>query len=81
MIFDTTQALLNELTLYIDASLSSYYYASAGSENTSNFANATLYLMSSDGTGGYLAGKLDDVRVYTRALTKAEITSLYVLGK
>jgi hypothetical protein len=33
------------------------------------------------GFGGYFAGKIDDVRVYNRALSATEVADLYNMGK
>ena len=45
---------------------------------TGNFANSTLNFMCRNGASLFGAGRLDDVRVYNRALSHGEILSLYI---
>lgn len=45
------------------------------------FRTDTLNMMTQPSVGDYLAGKLDDVRIYNRALSTTEIMSLYDMGK
>jgi len=49
-------------------------------DQASGLGNYTWYLMSRSGTIQYASGRLDDVRVYNRTLSDAEIKSLYNLG-
>jgi hypothetical protein len=42
-----------------------------------NLGNYTLYMMSRAASSLFNAGKLDDVRIYNRALSASEISSLY----
>ena len=37
--------------------------------------------MSEDASNGFLAGKMDDVRIYNRALSATEIANFYNLGR
>ncbi len=53
--------------------------ASSGN-NTNNFGNNPLYLMSRAGTSEYAAGVIDDFRIYSRALSATEVQQLYWLG-
>lgn len=69
---------LGEHTHYVDGvsqSLSACPGASA--DLSGNFGNFPLYFMSRAGSSLFGAGSLDDVRVYNRALSAAEITQLY----
>src|SRR3989344_5140942 len=77
-IYDKSQST-NEVELYIDG----LYQTPTGrvtNNNTNNFANDDLYFMSRGGTTLFGNGKLDDVRIYNRALSAAEVSSLYNLG-
>src|SRR5581483_5540467 len=53
---------------------------SASSDNTNNFGNNPFYLMSRSGSGDFCAGLIDDVRIYSRALSAGEIQQIYSLG-
>ena len=67
-VFDGNQ---NEVKIYIDGSLDSSKTASVP-----NTVNITTALKIGAGSGGYTAGLMDDIRVYNRTLTQAEITHL-----
>jgi len=49
--------------------------------STDNFANSTLYLMSRACSSLFGGNSLDDVRVYSRALSASEVQRLYQLGR
>ena len=61
----------NEVKIYIDGSLDSSKTASV--PNTVNISTALKF---GAGSGGFTDGKMDDIRVYNRALTQAEVTHL-----
>ena len=42
--------------------------------------NQTVNIGAATGNGQYFTGKIDDARIYNRALTAAEIKQLYKLG-
>ena len=66
----------NNLALYINGALASTTYMSTGT----SVQFRTLGCGSTPVGPVCLAGNLDDVRVYTRALSPAEIRELYALG-
>lgn len=81
-VFDLGQATpSNELNLYLDGALQSPYYISAIANNTINFGSDSLFIASTNVPDSYLAGSMDDFRIYNRALSASEILNLYTLGK
>ena len=77
IIFDRTTGATLGVTTYIDGSPVTTTMVYAGNCASSNFDNATLYLMSRGSSGLYMAGKLDDFRVYNRALNSSEVTTVF----
>lgn len=61
----------NEVKIYIDGSLDSSKTASVP-----NSVNITTSLKFGAGSGGFTNGLMDDIRLYNRVLTQAEITHL-----
>ena len=61
----------NEVKIYIDGTLDSSKTASVP-----NIVNISTPLKFGAGGGGYTTGRMDDVRVYNRALLQSEITHL-----
>ncbi len=45
------------------------------------FGAGTLWVMSSQGTGEFTGGELDELRIYQRALTAAEVAARYSAGR
>jgi PKD repeat protein len=83
LVFDSAAPAASQITPYVDGAPVSYTKGVSGT-GAGNFANSSLYLMSRGGsaawpTGASLfgAGGLDDVSVYTRALTASEIATQY----
>ena len=72
LVFDTTAPAAQQITPYVDGQPVSYSKTASGS-GAGNFANSTLYLMSRGGQFLFGAGSLDEVAVYNRALSAAEI--------
>jgi len=50
-------------------------------DNTNNFGNRSLYMASRAGTGAYFNGLLDEVMIYNRSLSAAEIDQIYQAQK
>lgn len=80
-VFDKSQTT-NEVDLYIDGLLQTPTSRppSYTSNNTNNFGNDPIYLMSRGGSSLFTAGKLDEVRIYTRALSAGDVTELFGKG-
>lgn len=71
----------NEIdAVYVDG-VSKSLTSQIENDNSGNFANSTLYFMSRAGSSNLNPGSLDDVRIYNRALTAAEIKSLHRMGR
>jgi nanoRNase/pAp phosphatase (c-di-AMP/oligoRNAs hydrolase) len=63
---------------YIDGS----YKSDGGSNNTGNLTNSyQFYIGGGNAYAGVFSGLIDDVRVYNRALSAAEIAAIYNGGK
>ena len=72
LVFDRTAAAANELRAYVDGALVSGTKP-ASTDTLGNFAQSTLYFMSRAGTSLFGQGDLDEVAIYNRALTDAEV--------
>jgi len=67
----------NEIpNVYIDGVNQSLTTVVSGN-HTDNFANSTLYWMSRNGSSLFGKGRMDEVRVYNRALSATEVRMLY----
>ena len=80
IIYDKTQAGSKQTALYIDGVLQTPTSSPNTAQNTNSFGNNPIYLFSRGGTQFFNAGKADDLRIYNRALSAAEIQQLYQAG-
>ena len=81
VIFDRTVTAGNiGETVYVDGALKTLTSIQTDAMNSEGFANSSLYWMSRNTASFFLAGRLDDVRLYNRALTSGEVTTLYTNG-
>ncbi|MFA6077782.1 MAG: LamG domain-containing protein [Candidatus Paceibacterota bacterium] len=79
-ILDKSKAT-NEVSFYIDGVLQTpATYAVHNNNNTNNFGNDAFYMGMRGGVQYPFAGKLDDFRIYNRALAVSEILDLYKSG-
>ncbi|MBX7204620.1 MAG: FG-GAP-like repeat-containing protein [Bacteroidia bacterium] len=69
----------NQVQLYVDGNLSATFAAPSGTF-TSSTSNPLTVGKSDPGLTGYFNGKLDEIHLYDRALSAAEVITLY-LGK
>jgi hypothetical protein len=69
---------VTDLHVYIDGVIADG--AVSGADKTGTFANNTLYLMSRAGASLFLAGDLDEVAIYSGALSAARILAHYNAG-
>jgi len=76
VIFDKSQPPENEVTFYIDGTLQTPTQWLNASDNTNNFGNNRIYLFSRGGTLEFNAGRIDQLQIYSRALSSAEIQTL-----
>jgi chitodextrinase len=65
----------SEIVPYVDG-VAVPYTVALGADNSDSFGADTLYLMSRGGTTLFGRGSLDDLRIYKRALSSAEIASM-----
>ncbi len=70
--FDATAPATQQVVPYVDGQPVNYTKTASGT-GAGNFANSTLYLMSRAGQGLFGAGRLDELAVYSRVLSPAEI--------
>jgi len=78
-IYDKSQPGNSQTALYIDGALQSPTQHYSTAQNTSNFGNNPSFLFSRGGTQGFLAGAVDDLRVYNSALSASQINQIYGL--
>ncbi|MGA3318520.1 MAG: LamG domain-containing protein, partial [Candidatus Korobacteraceae bacterium] len=77
LVFDKSQTGGNEVAFYIDGVLQSPAWSLSASTNTNSFGNDPIYLFSRGGISKFSSGAVDDLRVYNRALTAAQIQWVY----
>jgi PKD repeat protein len=75
LVFDTTAPGATQIVPYVDGQAVPYTKTATGTG--ANFANSTLYFMSRAGTSLFGGGGLDELAIYTRALTSGEISAHY----
>jgi hypothetical protein len=68
-------AATSEVIPYVDGVAVSYTKPDSAN-NTDAFGSNSLYLVSRDNSSAFGNGSLDDVRVYSRALSASEIAAL-----
>jgi len=83
-VFRVDKSIVTGLSLYVDGVAKScsgncgYDLTTVG--DISNSLSLAMGTRNPANNGGYLAGSLDDVRVYNRVLSAQEISDLYALG-
>jgi YD repeat-containing protein len=73
-VLDSKAAAAQQVVPYVDGAAVSYTKPSSGT-GAGNFANSTLYFMSRGGSSLFGGGSLDEVAIYNRALTAAEVSA------
>ncbi|HET9593674.1 MAG TPA: PKD domain-containing protein, partial [Solirubrobacterales bacterium] len=76
LVFNTAAPAAQEITPYVDGKPIAYEKLNSGT-GAGNFANSTLYFMSRAGSSLFGKGSLDEVSLYNRALSAAEVSSHY----
>jgi hypothetical protein len=76
VVYDKTQPGTKETALYIDGVLQTPTQNFLTSDNTNAFGNNPIYLFSRGGATEFTAGTIDDLQIYNRALSAAEIQQL-----
>jgi YD repeat-containing protein len=74
IVFDSTASASQQVIPYVDGAAASYIKLSSGT-GAGAFANSTLYFMSRGASSLFGKGNLDEVALYNRALTAAEISA------
>ncbi len=77
VVFDKGQTGGGEVAFYVDGVLQTPSWSVSASTNTNSFGNNPVYLFSRGGTSKFSSGTVDDLRIYNRALTAAQIQELY----
>lgn len=80
-LFDKSQLGVNEVNLYIDGVLQTAVARPASYNNTNNFGNDSFYMGMRAGSQSPVTAKIDDFRIYNRALSATEAKALYNLGR
>src|SRR4029077_5613301 len=76
VIYDMSQAAASEVNLYIDGVLQTALSQTYNSNNSGKFGTYPLYLFSRAGTSSFSGGEMDDLQLYNRALSAAEIQQI-----
>ncbi|HEX4752855.1 MAG TPA: PKD domain-containing protein [Solirubrobacterales bacterium] len=74
IVFNLKASAAQQVIPYVDG-VPVTYTKTSSSTGTSAFANSTLYFMSRAGSSRFGKGSLDEVAIYNRALTAAEIAA------
>jgi YD repeat-containing protein len=74
IVFDSSATASQQVIPYVDGVAVSYFKLNSGT-GAGNFANSTLYFMSRAATSLFGKGNLDEVAIYNRALSAAEIAA------
>ena len=77
VIYDKSQTGANEVKLYIDGLLQTATQNLYAANNTNNFGNNPLYVFARGGASEFSSGIVDDLRIYSRALSASEIQQIY----
>jgi len=72
---------LNQITLYVDGNQNTIHHATYRVDLNGNYGNYPLYFGSRGGSSVFFNGSIDDVRIYNRVLSTAEINRHYQLVK
>ena len=78
IVLDPTAPAAQQITPYVDGQPVTYIKTASGTGAT--FANSTLYFMSRAGSALFGGGNMDELALYTRPLTAAEIAAHYASG-
>jgi YD repeat-containing protein len=72
LVFDTTAAAAQQITPYVDGKAVAYAKTASGT-GAGKFANSTLFFMSRNALTLFGKGSLDEVALYNRSLSAAEV--------
>ena len=80
IVYDKTKTAGDQVAFYVDGALQDPTRSLHASTNTNSFGENPIYLFSQGGIGMFDTGKIDDVRLFARALTAAQIRQIYNFG-
>ena len=80
VVYDKTQSGNRQTALYVDGVFQPPTQNEYTASNTNSFGNNPTYLFSQGGTQEFDAGEMDDLQIYNRALSAAEIQGSYLAG-
>jgi hypothetical protein len=80
VVYDKSQPENSQVAFYVDGDLQTPTRNQAASTNTNTFGNNPIYLFSRGGMQEFTAGIMDDLQLYSRALSASEIQQIYSLG-
>lgn len=78
-VFDKSRST-NEISTYVDGILTSLNFGAGNSNNTNNFANANLYIMTRGGSSLFTNGLIQDVAIYVGTLSSDRVMTHYLKG-
>jgi len=79
-VYDKSQPAAGVISLYFDGVLQTPKQILSAARNTNAFGANPLYLFSRGGTQLFAAAEVDDLRVYSVALTASQIQQIYQAG-
>ncbi|MGH9680953.1 MAG: Ig-like domain-containing protein, partial [Candidatus Acidiferrales bacterium] len=77
VVLDDSQPAASQISLYIDGVLQTPLSHPNTSTDADAFGNYPLYMFARGGTSAYAGGQMDDLQVYSRALSGSEIQQIY----
>jgi hypothetical protein len=81
VVYNKTQSAGSQVALYVDGVLQTPNRSLAASTNTNRFGNNSISIFSQGGTTQFDSGSVDDLRIYSSALTASQIQQVYNFGK
>ncbi|MBZ5642597.1 MAG: choice-of-anchor D domain-containing protein [Acidobacteriia bacterium] len=76
VVFVLNNPVATEVNLYVDGVLQTALSQTHTSVSTSAFGNFPLYMFTRAGTSSFAGGQMDDLQLFTRALSASEISTL-----
>jgi hypothetical protein len=80
VVFDKSQTGGNAIAFYVDGSIQTPTRSLQAATNTNKFGKDPVYLFSSGGTTQFDSGAMDDLNIYSRALTESQVQQTYQAG-
>ena len=77
VVYDKSQTGGNQVKFYIDGVLQPVNWSIFANTNTNFFGNNPIYLFSRGGSQEFNSGEIDDLRIYSCALTAGQILQIY----